>query len=65
MIVHVLKWWRKPAKPDPLKTAQADYLSAWNRQKAAIDRKDARDVQLAAVRLKDATTALLRAEVGK
>lgn len=50
-------------KPDPLKAAQAEYLAAWKRQKAAIDNRDARDLQVASLRLRDATTALLQAEV--
>jgi hypothetical protein len=55
---------RKPAPtPDPLKAAQAEYLAAWKRQKAAIQNRDARDLQVASLRLRDATTALLRAEV--
>jgi hypothetical protein len=56
---------RKPApKPDPLKAAQAEYLAAWKRQKAAIENRDARDLQVASLRLRDATTALLQAESG-
>lgn len=50
-------------KPDSLKAAQAEYLAAWKRQKAATENRDARDLQLASLRLRDATTALLRAEV--
>lgn len=50
-------------KPDPLKAAQAEYLAAWKRQRAAIENRDARDLQVASLRLRDATTALLQAEV--
>jgi hypothetical protein len=61
--LHLLT--RKPAaRPDPLKAAQAEYLAAWKRQKAAIDNRDARDLQVASLRLRDATTALLQAESG-
>lgn len=65
MILHVLRRKPKPVQPDPLKVAQDEYLAAWKRQRAAIERRDARDVQVASLRLRDATTALLNAEMGR
>lgn len=60
MILHILR-----RKPDPLKAAQADYAAAFRRVKNAAERGDTRDLGRAHADLKDATTALLRAEVGR
>lgn len=64
MILRIFRPKPKP-KPDPLKVAQAECLTAWKRVKNAAERGDTRDLGRAHADLKDATTALLRAEVGR
>ncbi|MFN3354345.1 MAG: hypothetical protein ACK4Z5_12110 [Brevundimonas sp.] len=62
MILHILRRKPKP-KPDPLKAAQAEYVSAFHERNDALRRRDSRDFHHAQARLSDRLHALLQAEV--
>lgn len=63
MIVHVLKFWDTPARR--LERARRIREAAYREATEAQERGDTRRLHVADAKLRNATTALLRLEVGR
>ena len=67
MIRRFINWLRRDdsVAPDPLDVARERREAAWRAYQDAKRRKDSRDVHWASRRLRDATTDLVRLELGR